>query len=167
MYNYRRARFVYETPILRYERDALVKATKEAVARSSRYSVPDAALGHAFRVVDVTYSVTVDADRDEYDTDTRLELIAFPITKRTERGFRIRLGGGDDAPVTTWVAFRHRKQWASLTPEAAMESYIARREKQARIYEGKANRARYLAADARHVLDRHQATGGTFDEQPY
>ena len=147
----RKSRFVYETPISRYERDALAKAAAQAIERAARWT-GDYNLGHAFRVIDSTYSVVIDADREEYGTNTQLEIVAFPITKRTENGFRIRLGGWDHAPVTTWVAFRHTKQFAGLTPEDAVTSYVARRRKQARIYEGRAAKALALAEQAERLI---------------
>lgn len=151
--SYRNMRFAYQTPIRRYERDALSKAAALAVERSTRY-MSDCALGHAYRVIDTTYSVTVDADRDEYASDTRLEIVAFPITKRTENGFRIRLGGWDHAPETTWIAFRHTKQFASLTPEGALASYAARRRRQASIYQSRAHTAQVMAEQAEYLLTK-------------
>lgn len=153
----RKSRFVYETPIRRHERDALDKAAAQAVERAARWT-GDYNLGHAFRVIDSTYSVVIDPDRDEYGTSTQLEIVAFPITKRTENGFRIRLGGWDHAPVTTWVAFRHTKQFAGLTPEDAVASYVARRRKQARIYERRAAKALALVEQAERLIGTTEET---------
>jgi len=153
----RKSRFVYETPIRRHERDALAKAAAQAVERAARWT-GDYNLGHAFRVIDSTYSVVIDADREEYGTNTQLEIVAFPITKRTENGFRIRLGGWDHAPVTTWVAFRHTKQFAGLTPEDAVTSYVARRRKQARIYERRAAKALALVEQAERLIGTTEET---------
>jgi len=150
---YRRSmRFVYETPIRQYERDALAKAAAQAVERAPKWP-GGSSLGHAFRVIDVTYSVCSDPDRDEYSSSTQLEIIAFTITKRTENGFRIRLGGWDHAPQTTWIAFKHTRQFACLTPTQAVISYVMRRSKQALIYEGRANTAKMLAERAARLID--------------
>lgn len=146
----RKSRFVYETPINRYERDALAKAAAQAIERAAKWT-GDHNLGHAFRIIDATYSVVIDPDREEYGTSTQLEIVAFPITKRTENGFRIRLGGWDHAPVTTWIAFRHTKQFAGLTLQDAVASYVARRRKQARIYECRAAKALALAEQAERL----------------
>jgi len=151
--SYRNQRFVYETPIFEHEHehDALAKAAAQAVERATRFT-GDYGLGHAFRVIDASYSYIVDADREEYGTRTQLEIVAFPVTKRTGAGFRIRLGGWDHAPETTWVAFNRTKRFACLTPAEALESYVARRQRQASIYEARANTARYLAQRAARLL---------------
>ena len=153
----RKSRFVYETPIRRHERDALAKAAAQAIERAARWT-GDYNLGHAFRVIDSTYSVVIDADRDEYGTSTQLEIVAFPITKRTENGFRVRLGGWDHAPATTWIAFRHTKQFASLTPQDAVTSYVMRRRKQARIYERLGCAALALAEQAERLTNTTEET---------
>lgn len=154
---YRRPyRFVYQTQIGRYERDALAKAAKTAVERALR---PDRAsdLGHAYRVDDAAYSVVVDADREEYGTSRQIEIAAFPVLKLTDTGFRIRIGGWDRDPETKWIAFGWTKHWADLTPEDALRSFIARRQRQAKIYEGRAQVARSLAADAECILGKAEA----------
>lgn len=147
----RRYRFVYQTPIRPFYRDALAKGASEAMTRALKYTGPSG-IGYAFRVDDVVYSVVVDPDRDEYGVSRQIEIVAFPVLKRTDKGFRIRIGGWDHNPETRWISFAWARQWASLTPGDAMRSYIARRQKQARIYDSRAAIARSLVADAERIL---------------
>lgn len=149
----RHARFVYNTKIPEYTRGSLETAAEEARARSQR-CLPDTGLGYAYRVNEAVYSTVVDADREEYGTTSHIEIIAWPIVKQTERGFRIRLGGFNENPETTWVTFAHTKQFASLTPEGALRDFIARRKKQASIYEARANTARRYAERAERILGK-------------
>lgn len=148
---YRNMKWVYQTPIRVGYKDALDVAVREAIERASKWhTLPY--IGWAFRVDDASYSVAIDPDADYYGVSTQLEIVAFPILKRTDNGFRIRLGGWDGAPETTWISFAWTKQWASLTPEGALRDFVARRNKQAKIYESRANKARHLAAQAERVL---------------
>lgn len=151
--DYDRVRYVYETEIRRYEQDALAKAVQEACTRSLKWHDDPGELGFAFRVVDNTYS-SLD-EWDEAHSRTALEIIAFPVVKETETGFRIcrsspRRGPGE----TRWIAKAWNKQWASRTPEDALRSYIARRKKMARIYEARAQTARSLADRAEYFLQK-------------
>ena len=142
--DYDRIRYVYETEIRRYERDALAKAVQEACTRSLKWHDDPGELGFAFRVVDNSYS----------GSTTKLEIIAFPVVKATPTGFRILRGGSDEHPETRWISHSWNKQWASRTPEDALRSYIARRKKMARIYEGRAQVARQMADRAEYVLQK-------------
>lgn len=147
-------RFVYQTKIYPYGgREALAEAAAAAVVRAAKYT-GDHGLGHAYRVDDVTYSVCVDPDAEEYRASTDIEIRAFPILKRTETGFRIRIGGWDHAPETRWISFAWSKRWAGLTPEEALASFAARRKRQAAIYRGRAQKAEELARRAERILER-------------
>lgn len=156
--NYDHTRFVYETPIHRHTKDALASAAAEAIERSrlnySRHAVEP--LGHAFRIIDNAYATCIDPDGDSWGSTYRLEIIAFPVVKRTDKGFRIwrgLLGHGDE---TRWVSFGWMKQWASLTPAGALAHFIARKRKQASIYEARAANARYLQREAEAVLNGYK-----------
>jgi hypothetical protein len=146
-----RISYLYETEISRYEPDALAKAAARAVERATR-NIGPSDLGYAFRVIDNSYSYVSDPEYDAYSVTTKLEIIAFPIVKLTPTGFRIRRSGADENPETRMVSGAWTKQWASRTPEAALRSYIARRKRQASIYEARAATARELAVRAEYLL---------------
>lgn len=150
--NYDRVRYAYETPIPRYQRDGLAKAAAEAAVRASRWHPEREDLGYAYRVIDATYSTCIDPDGDVYGSSTQLEIIAFPIVKKTDSGFRIWRGGSKELPETRWVSFAWNKSWASLTPEGAVKDYIARKKRQASIYEARANTARVMQREAERLL---------------
>lgn len=153
--NYDYTRFVYEEPIERYARDALLRAAERAVAKASRYwpeGVP--VLGHAFRVIDNTYASSDPWGDDDWTFNTRLEIVAFPIITQTPSGFRIRRGFRRDAPETRFVSRRWTKMWASETPEGALRDYAERRRRQASIYEARATKARNLEQQARSLLKK-------------
>lgn len=140
-------RYVYETPIDHVRLDL---ATEEAIRRVSRYAGASD-LGHAFRVVGNSYSVSDEDGGHAYST-SKIELIAFPIVKRTDKGFRVRIGGWDHAPQTRWISFDWTKRFASLTVEEAIESFAARKDREASIYEARAKGSRSLAQRARAKL---------------
>lgn len=150
--DYDRTRYVYETEIRRYEQDALAKAVQEACTRSLKWHDDPGELGFAFRVIDNDYS-SVDEWEDVH-VSTKLEIIAFPVIKETETGFRIKRGVRRERPETRWIAKAWNKQWASRTPEDALRSYIARRKKMARIYEARAQAARSMADRAEYLLQK-------------
>lgn len=156
--NYDYIRFVYGTPIQRYTRDALLTAQAQAIARSNashaRFAVE--ADGYAFRVVANRYSVCVDPDRDEYSINSQLEIIAFPIIKRTPTGFRIWRGHNGRCDETRFISRKWNKAWASETAEGALRDFIARKQRQAAIYENKAHVARHEGVMAEVVLPRSQ-----------
>lgn len=140
-------RYVYETPIDYVRLDL---ATEEAIRRASRYTGASD-LGHAFRVVGNSYSVS-DEYGDHAYSSSKIELVAFPVVKRTDKGFRIRIGGWDHAPQTRWISFGWTKRFASLTVGEAIESFAARKDRQASIHEARAKEARSLAQRARAKL---------------
>jgi hypothetical protein len=148
-----RDRLVYETPIYLYGEDGLQQAVAKAVAKVARHW-EDLPLGFAFRVDDVSYSVAIDPDRDEYGTNTQLEIAAFPVLRVTPKGFHISVGGWSGNPQTRWIGNEWTKQWACRTPEAALRSFIARRKRMAAIYEGRAQSARYWADKAEYLLQK-------------
>lgn len=151
--DYDTVRFIYQTPISSWGNNALDKAAEDARTRASRWYPDDREYhGWAYRVVDNDYSYIVDAEREEYGVETKLEIVAFPIIKATGTGFRIRRGGTEEQPETRWVSDSWNKQWASRTPEEAVRSLIARRKRQARIYESRAKKAKHVAQKAERLL---------------
>ncbi len=126
---------------------------EHAVAQAERrwHSSP-APLGFAYRVTDASYSVS-DEYGDHAYSDSAIELEAFPVLKRTENGFRIRTGGWDHSPSGRWIAFAWTKRFASLTVDEALQSFIARKTRQATIHEARAQCARRLAERAERMLD--------------
>jgi len=156
--NYDYIRFVYETPIRRYAKDALPTAQALAIARSkakhARFGIETD--GYAFRVVATRYSVCVDPDSDEYSTNSQLEIIAFPIISRTPTGFRIWRGHNGRCDETRFISRKWNKRWASETAEGALRDFIARKQRQASIYENRAHVARHEGLMAEVVLLRSE-----------
>jgi hypothetical protein len=86
---------------------------------------------YLFRVEAVSYSYTVDADREEYgSTDPRLEAFALEVLRFTEHGATLREMSG---ARNRWVNLRPgAKQYASRTVAEAVEQFASRR--RAQIY---------------------------------
>lgn len=116
----------------------------EALARVRE----DAPYGYLYRFEDCSYATmrnAYDGDDEWVSTGPILELEAFAIRSVTPQGFTIHASNGHG-----WRFISHltRKKFALPTIEAALESYIARKEKQASIYENKAKQARQMIAAA-------------------
>lgn len=83
----------------------------------------------AYRFEDVHYSLGVDQWDDPLPGYTlRVVLRTYKIIKHTPKGIRIDIYGG-----TKFINLDSRKKWACLTKEEALESYIFRKKRQARI----------------------------------
>jgi hypothetical protein len=148
--DYDNTRFVYETPVGR----DLTGAAERACDRSAKSHGYDIVGGFAYRVIDNSYAYVVDAEYDEWGSRTQLEIVAFPVVKVTPTGFRICRGcRGRDEPETRFISEQWTKQWASRTPEDALKSYIARRKRQASIYEGRAAKARSMVREAERLIE--------------
>ena len=96
--------------------------------------------GYLYRLEDVAYSTVIDAEREIYGSRDQVELRACAILKRTEKGWRIALGGGN----TRFVLERAVKHWASPTLDDALQDYVARKTRAAALFEARASRARRL-----------------------
>lgn len=158
MINYDRIRFVYETPIHRFTRDALPTAVAEAIRRAEpyhkRFGVE--AKSYAFRVIANSYVSCADADADVWESRSQLEIVAFPIVKQTETGFRIWRGSDGRCGETRWISYSWTKRWASTTPDGALRDFAARKKRQASIYDARAKAALREAAEAKALLTKEQ-----------
>lgn len=154
--NYDHAKFVYETPIRRYEQDALAKATQQAIERCQRnherFGIK--AEGYAFRVVCNRYASSSGYDDDDWVISSQLEIIAFPIIKRTPTGFRIWRGHNGRFDETRLVSRLWTKTWASDTPEGALRDFAARKKRQASIHDARAKNARHEEREALALLEK-------------
>lgn len=108
-----------------------------------------------YRYQEQSYSVVVDADRDEYSSRTQIERHQFWVIRVTPKGVwlsRKYRHHGDKCP--SWpkkdghfhVAPRFclhsaRKRFACATDELAKESFVKRKEKQKAIYKARAKQA--------------------------
>lgn len=109
-------------------------------------SIRRAALGrlprgeYLFRVEAVSYSYTVDADREEYGTtDPRLEVFALEVLRWTEQGATLRETTG---ARNRWVNLQPgAKQYASRTVAEAVEQFASRRRAQIYILQRQLRRA--------------------------
>ena len=82
-------------------------------------------------------------DGDTYEIYTQIELQSFAIKKVTPCGITIYIRA-NFAWTTRFVNLEANKKFALPTIPEAIESYIARKERQARIYEAKAATAREM-----------------------
>lgn len=93
-----------------------------------------------WRVEAVSYSYTVDADREEYgSTDPRLEIFPLEVLRFTEQGATLRETTG---ARNRWVDLRPgAKQYASRTVAEAVEQFASRRRAQIYILQRQLARA--------------------------
>lgn len=101
---------------------------------------------YLYRVEDRSYSTIIDADREEYGSATRIELIRYLVLKRTPQGWWVQEGLGGKRYVKEGV----RNGFARPTVEDAVKDYQARKERQWSIHQARADRAKRLLAAARH-----------------
>ena len=84
---------------------------------------------------------------EDYLTDRALELFTFPILKHTPKGFTLKNQGMVSENIR-WVPYdTGKKQWASLTPEDALQQFRIRRGLQIRIL-----RRQLAAAEEQYLL---------------
>ena len=88
-------------------------------------------------------------DGDTYSIYTQIELQSFAIKKVTPCGIRIWVQA-DSGWTTRFVNLEVNKKFALPTIPEAIDSYVARKERQARIYEAKASTARKMMAQIWH-----------------
>lgn len=81
----------------------------------------------------------------------RVQLYAFSIKKLTPRGWVIRTRGFSNTRDWRFVSRHTRKQFALPSLREAAASFIARKERQASIYEAKAQLARDLIHEMKGV----------------
>jgi len=99
---------------------------------------------------------------DDYGTSSSfasLELKEYPILSYTPYGFWIEEYPGGryhfSGKCKRWVAINTRKQFAGITKEIALESFIKRKEKHIRIVEARLR----LVKDALEIAKRRQSQG--------
>lgn len=89
----------------------------------------------AYRYEDRLYSVTLDADREEFGSRVDLALLEFPVIKHTPCGFWIDVDFF--AQEKKFVRTTANKRYACLTLQEAIDSFLARKRRQHRIYAAK------------------------------
>lgn len=106
-----------------------------------------------YRYEDVQYAASL----NEYDEPVgqgalRVKLRRYRVLKRTPKGVWLEYGYGNHG---RFVLTEARKRFACPTEEQAMESFIARKERQAKIYSAKLKRAELaLKAAQRGIVGR-------------
>lgn len=96
-------------------------------------------LGYLYRFDDQDYSYVIDPDGDVYGSYTKVELTAFLIRSVTPCGWTIEANNGLGWRFINKGA---RKRYALPSIGEAKESFIARKQKQARIYRARASTLR-------------------------
>jgi hypothetical protein len=115
---------------------------KEAEERARRrWSMKPCDQGFLYRLSDQQYSSG--SEDFGYTTHLEIEIEAFPIIKKTHSGWIIpqvpKQGRGRDWRL---ILFNGRKKFAHPSSQEALESFIARKRAQARIYDARAETAR-------------------------
>jgi hypothetical protein len=105
-----------------------------------------------YRIDDRLYSVANEWGEHDYSYQD-VHLTEFPVVRHTPRGVWVDTGFG----YLRWVSHGARKRFACPTIEAALESFVARKDKQAAIYDARANWAREAKAKA---LGKWRERGG-------
>ena len=79
----------------------------------------------------------------------------FKVVRRTKKGVWIMLGYGFAHQGLRFILSGTRKKFAAPTKKEAMESFVARKKAQLRIYEARANQARESLKLASELIDPH------------
>lgn len=124
------------------------EAEKRALIRAVNGIKPK--FGFLYRFEEHSYASSSGWDDDDYVISTYIELTAYPIRKPTPQGWTI---PAENGLGWRFVSKHTTKQFALPTIELALKSYIARKERQASIYDAKANKARNLIARAKAGLE--------------
>ena len=104
-----------------------------------------------YRVEDRSYSIA-DEWGDHCYTRTEIQVHRFEVIKHTPKGVWLNLLFGD----RRFVLASANKRFACPTVEEAVASFIARRTRQAQIYEARAKQARSLIERAKRGDIRKQ-----------
>ncbi len=95
-----------------------------------------------YRMEDRSYSVANEWGEHDYSY-SEVQLIKFEVIRHTPKGVWIK-----QIFTTRWVSKDAHKRFACDTIEGALVSFIARKNKQAAIYESKAKLAREMKEQA-------------------
>lgn len=132
----------YGTVITGYRGLSLEAAEREwTEVRTPRVNWEDhGAVGILYRVEAVSYSVVIDADREEYgSTDAQLELFGYLVKNWTEYGATLLYNWS--GARRRWVNLRPGNNWASRSAAEAVHQFRLRRERQVFVLERQIRRA--------------------------
>ena len=101
-----------------------------------------------YRYVDQRWSVTIDPEREIYGTRLEVCLRKYEVLRHTEKGVWIKDWDGSER----FVLKEARKRFACPTQKEAIESYIARKDRQIRIYSTRLDQAKSFKSDAEEIL---------------
>lgn len=102
-----------------------------------------------YRIEDARVSVTVDADRELYESRIQLYLRKYKVLKTTRCGVWLDLGFGGKRFVLT----NARKKFACATLEEAKESFRARKERQIGILQTRINQIKEGLRQCQYLKD--------------
>lgn len=133
-------------------------------------AIPAISLGDAmFRYREQSYSHTIDADRDIYGSTLRLDLDTYEVFKITQKGVWIARPWNirkrpDEAPMLQehgrkhFVLFSAKRRFAHASQVEALQAFIDRKTRQARILEGQLERVAQAKALGEAQLRKHLRT---------
>lgn len=132
-----------------------IKAAEERALKPGRTW----GLGFLYRFEEHSYAASSGWDDDTWiSTGPYLELEAFLIRSITPKGWTIE---ADNALGWRFIGREHTKRYALPTVEEALESFIARKEKQESIYLNRAKRARNAILLAVRTRERLASAGAS------
>lgn len=136
-------------------------------------AIPAISLGDAmFRYREQSYSHTIDADRDIYGSTLRLDLDTYEVFKITQKGVWIARPWNirkrpDEAPTLQehgrkhFVLFSAKRRFAHASQVDALQAFIDRKARQARILEGQLARVAQAKLLGEAEMRKHLGTPST------
>lgn len=134
---------VYQTRWDQFNPEASIKEAEQRAGPSST--------GYLYRFENQSYSQSSGWGDDVYYTVTYIELQAFPILRRTRKGWTI---PAKNALGWRFVSPTTRKRFAHSSVIEAFKGFIKRKERQAAIYQGLADKATMIKEDAVRYLQK-------------
>lgn len=132
------------------------------------FGKPPAGVKAAWRISDHSYSVIIDAERDEYGSSTYIEAVWYVIEKETPCGIWITASRMDAFGLTgadkRFVNLKARKKYACLTVEDALESFIQRKKRQYTIYQSKVNYVQKILERAIKIKERKKKNASVYND---
>ncbi len=121
---------------------------------------------YLYRLEDKRYSVVVDAEQEIYSSKTVIQVYRYKVIKTTAYGWQVDSGFSN----TRFVRMDARKVFAAPSYEKALESYLARKARQAGIYYARAEaaeRCAFMAKQGKYDATKAQFVSELQDAHPW